>query len=99
MASTKVADVVASIPYGNGSSRRYITVGALLKLEDNDPNKGPGFLIMLDSTFNPAGAPSRDGSVALSCYHPKAKPAVAAEPTRTHPPLPRGSYHDDDIPF
>lgn len=99
MATLKIADVVVAIPYGDGSRKRYQTVGSLLRFDNNDESKGPGFVVMLDSTFNPAGAPSRDGSVALSCYHPKAKPAVAAEPTRTHPPLPRGSYHDDDIPF
>lgn len=102
MTTTRIADIVAAIPFGDQGKRKYRTVGALLRNSDNDPSKGPGFLISLDAWFNPAGLPISDGgSVFLSCYHPK---EVPASPPRDdykpklskHPPF---NGDEDDIPF
>ena len=100
MPNEKIADVVVAIPYGDGYRKRYTTVGALIKLERNDESKGPGFIVMLDTTFNPAGAPSRDGSVSLSCYHPRTHAAPPAHKPNV-PFRPAASFPDmeDDIPF
>lgn len=100
MSTTKIADIVAAIPYGDGSKRKYRNVGALLKIGNNDPSKGPGFMVVLDAWFNPAGLPIDDGGqVFLSCYHPKER-TIPLEPVRQRP-LSRtipGDL-DDDIPF
>ena len=101
MSTTKIADIVAAIPFGNEGRKRYVTVGALLKQGDNDASKGPGFVIALDQYFNPAGVPGRDSSVFLSCYHPKERAQAASGPVRQRP-LSRtipGDLDDDDIPF
>ena len=96
MAAKKIADVVCALPYGNEGKKKYRTVGALLQLDKNDPTKGPGFVIMLDAIFNPAGAIIQDGSIALSCYHPS-QPGVP-EKSRAKP---HSGFDDmdDDIPF
>lgn len=100
MTAKVMADLVIGIPYGDGAKKKWQKVGALLQMDPNDPAKGPGFVVMLDRTFNPAGAPaSHDGnSVALSAYWTQEK--GAALPTR------QGGRHlktfngeDDDIPF
>lgn len=105
MSTTKIADIVVGIPYGNEGKKRWRNVGALLQHSDNDPSKGPGFTISLDAIFNPAGALSRDGQVMLSCFHPNDSPQRAggaskdtyrAPPAKPQPPL---SDFDDDIPF
>lgn len=100
MSAVKIADLVVAIPYGDGMRKRYKNVGALFKQTDNDPSKGPGFTISLDSTFNPAGAPSKGGDVWLSCYNPKPeRPWTGASNTpRLHPSQPPDDL-DDDIPF
>lgn len=101
MSTTKIADIVATIPYGDGGKRKYRNVGALLKVGNNDPSKGPGFMVVLDAWFNPAGLPIEDGGqVFLSCYHPKER-AMPPEPVRQRP-LSRtipSDLDDDDIPF
>lgn len=76
MSATKYADVVVGIPFPGGT--RWVKVGAMLQMENNDETKGPGFVIMLDRYFNPAGVPCKGGdgaSVALSTYWP-ATPAA-----------------------
>ena len=104
MAATKIADLVCTIPFDQGNGQRYVTVGAMLKLENNDPSKGPGFIIMLDKTFNPAGLQDGRGSVVLSCYHPSEnrktpyKRDPDDKPPRQHP-LAGFNPADDDIPF
>ena len=102
--ATRIADVVVGIPYGDQGQKRWIKVGALLQHADNDATKGPGFSIILDATFNPAGAPSREGQIMLSCFHPDDHPSRAgrqpdtyrAPPAKPQPPL---DDLDDDIPF
>jgi len=106
--ATRIADVVVGIPYGDQGRKRWIKVGALLQHTDNDATKGPGFSIVLDATFNPAGAPSREGQIMLSCFHPDDHPSRAgrgapppqdtyrAPPSKPQPPL---DDLDDDIPF
>ena len=105
---TRIADVVAGIPYGDQGRKRWIKVGALLQHTDNDATKGPGFSIVLDATFNPAGAPSREGQIMLSCFHPDDHPSRAgrgapppqdtyrAPPAKPQPPLDDLDYN---IPF
>lgn len=103
--ATRIADVVVGIPYGDQGRKRWIKVGALLQHPDNDPTKGPGFTIVLDATFNPAGAPSREGQIMLSCFHPDDHPSRAgrqpdtyrAPPSKPQPSL--DDRDDDDIPF
>lgn len=106
MAAKIIGEIVASIPYPGGT--RYVKCGALLELDNNDTSKGPGFLVMLDRYFNPAGIPDSgkgDGSsVALSVYHPKPK-EDRSRPSRPdtfkappHKGLPAAEF-DDDIPF
>lgn len=98
--TTKFADVVAAIPYGQEGKKKYRTVGALLKHSDNDPSKGPGFTIVLDAWFNPAGLPiGNGGEVYLSCYHPKDKVQAAPEPGFRRRPPPAFDGDEDDIPF
>lgn len=113
MTAKLVADVVVGIPYGDGTKKKWQKVGALLQMTPNDIAKGPGYVVMLDRTFNPAGAPvSHDGnSVALSTYWPSEQ--RGGTPTgRTHveepaqqdlPVRPKHlktfSDEDDDIPF
>jgi len=107
MAITKIADIVATIPYGNEGKKRYRTVGALLQHDQNDPSKGPGFTISLETIFNPAGMPDRDGQVLLSCYNPRepdqargaARGAGFKDTYRAPPPPPQPDFPDDDIPF
>lgn len=102
--ATRIADVVVGIPYGDQGRKRWIKVGALLQHADNDATKGPGFSIVLDATFNPAGAPIREGQIMLSCFHPADHPSRAerqpdtyrAPPAKPQPPL---DDLDDDIPF
>jgi hypothetical protein len=102
---TKIADIVVGIPYGNEGKRRWQRVGALLQHDQNDPSKGPGFTVSLDATFNPAGAPQRDGQVLLSCFHPDTeRSARRPTPPDTYRRPPLGpaadlSDMDDDIPF
>ena len=108
MSTTKIADIVVGIPYGNEGKKRWRNVGALLQHSDNDPSKGPGFTISLDATFNPAGAPSREGQIMLSCFHPDDHPSRAgrgapppqdtyrAPPAKPQPPLDDLDYN---IPF
>jgi len=107
VSTIKIADIVVAIPYGNEGKKRWRNVGALLQHSDNDPSKGPGFTISLDAIFNPAGAPSRDGQVMLSCFHPNDSPQRAT-PVGTTPyhnsyprpkPPPQPDFPDDDIPF
>ena len=100
MATRKIADIVAGIPYGNEGKKRWRTVGALLQHDDNDPSKGPGFTISLETIFNPAGLPQREGQVMLSCFNPK-EPAYQAPPERPirQRPLSPFDGEDDDIPF
>lgn len=102
MTTTKIADIVAAIPYGDEGKRKYRNVGALLKVGNNDISKGPGFMVTLDAWFNPAGLPIDDGgTVYLSCYHPKERVPAAPEPVRQRP-LSRtipSDFADDDIPF
>ena len=101
MATRKIADIVAGIPYGREGKKRWRTVGALLEHDDNDPSKGPGFTISLDGIFNPAGLPMREGQVMLSCFNPK-EPAPYVPPPeqpmrqREFPPF---NGDEDDIPF
>lgn len=103
MSTTKIADIVVAIPYGNEGKKRWRNVGALLQHSDNDPSKGPGFTISLDAIFNPAGAPSRDGQVMLSCFHPNDSPQRAGGATkdtyRAPKPPRQPDYADDDLPF
>ena len=102
--ATRIADVVVGIPYGDQGRKRWIKVGALLQHTDNDATKGPGFSIVLDATFNPAGAPSREGQIMLSCFHPDDHPSRAgrqpdtyrAPPAKPQPPLDDLDYN---IPF
>lgn len=102
--ATRIADIVVGIPYGDQGRKRWVKVGALLQHADNDATKGPGFSIVLDATFNPAGAPSREGQIMLSCFHPDDHPSRAgrqpdtyrAPPVKPQPPL---DDLDDDIPF
>jgi len=101
MATRKIADIVAGIPYGNEGKKRWRTVGALLQHDDNDPSKGPGFTISLETIFNPAGLPQREGQVMLSCFHPKEPGAYTSPPERPirQRPLPPFDGEEDDIPF
>jgi len=103
VSTTKIADIVVAIPYGNEGKKRWRNVGALLQHSDNDPSKGPGFTISLDAIFNPAGAPSRDGQILLSCFHPNDSPQRAGGATkdtyRAPKPPPQPDFPDDDIPF
>lgn len=103
MANRKVADVVAAIPFNDGTNRkRYLTVGSLIQLAENDASKGPGYIIALDPTFNPAGVPTHGGSVMLSCYNPKPprqSSTPPAEPTRTHHSPRPVEFDEGDIPF
>jgi hypothetical protein len=98
MSSTKYCEVVAAIPYPGGT--RYVKVGAMLQMDHNDETKGPGFVIMLDRYFNPAGIPGRDGmdssSIALSTYWPRLEGEVGKKnPSQA----PKPAERDDDIPF
>jgi hypothetical protein len=106
--ATRIADVVVGIPYGDQGRKRWIKVGALLQHADNDPSKGPGFSIVLDATFNPAGAPSREGQIMLSCFHPDDHPSRASRPAPAdnykapaRPAMSQDAFADmnDDIPF
>lgn len=102
-ANKVIGEIVLPIHYPGGT--RYQKVGALVELAANDRQKGPGFMILLDRTFNPAGAPAADrgdgSSVALSVYHPKPKEVGPLEVR--HPPASRPAAGfddmDDDIPF
>ena len=99
MASEYYADVVATIPYGHGQ-KRFVKVGALLKMENNDASRGPGFVIMMDKHFNPAGVPTIGGdgsSIALSLYWPK--PKEDRPRTDRNLSIPPSGEFDDDIPF
>jgi len=100
MSTSKIADIVAAIPFGNEGKKKYRTVGALLKQSDNDASKGPGFTIVLEAWFNPAGLPiGNGGEVFLSCYHPKERAKPAPEPGFR--PRPPAAFEGDenDIPF
>jgi len=55
-------------------------VGALLNGEKGD-------YIVLKSTFNPAGVQSKNGSILISCFQPKAK---QQQPS---------NFESDEIPF
>lgn len=99
MSITKIADLVAAIPYGNDGRKRYVNVGSLLKSNDNDPGRGPGFIVSLDAHLNPAGLPSREGKVYLSCYHPKERAAPAPDTFKAPPPPAPFDGNEDDIPF
>lgn len=113
MTAKLVADLVVGIPYGDGTKKKWQKVGVLLQMDPNDPAKGPGYVIMLDRTFNPAGAPaSHDGnSVALSAYWPSDKGtptgrAGTSQPAQQDLPVRQGGRHlktfsedEDDIPF
>lgn len=99
MAARKIGDLVVTIQTRSGPVFRQ--VGALLEPETNDPTKGPGFLVMIDKTFNPAGVQDDKASVTLSVYHPRDR-AQAPQPKSTYkaPPLPpQPDIQDDDIPF
>ncbi len=104
MSMKLVADLVVGVPYGDGTKRHWVKVGALLKADNNNESKGPGYIVMLDRYFNPAGVPPKnldDSSVALSSYWPKEK---APAPDRTYhapPQKPSADLSDmeDDIPF
>lgn len=99
MSWTKIADVAVGIPYGNEGRKRWKTVDALLRDSENDNMKGPGFVVALDSTFNPAGGPVRDGSVMLSCFHPKER-GMREQDSYPRPSLkPVPDLPDDEIPF
>lgn len=107
MPMTKVANLVLALPFGTQGLKKYVTVGALLRASDNDESKGPGFVITLDTHFNPAGAPCRDGSVFLSTYFADRDRTPREQPKDTHrapPPknLVNSSDFEDmqnDIPF
>lgn len=102
MTTTKIADIVAAIPYGDEGKRKYRTVGALLKRGDNDASKGPGFMVVLDAWFNPAGLPINDGGeVFLSCYHPRERVMPPPETGKAFRPRPPAAFagDEDDIPF
>lgn len=102
MSTTKIADIVAGIPYGSQGKKRWRNVGALLQMSDNDPSKGPGFIVVLDSIFNPAGLESREGQVLLSCFHPNEgtqRPAPPKDNYRAPKAPPQPDDLGDDIPF
>lgn len=97
MSSTVFADVVAGIPL-SGGKKRWMKVGVILKFENSDQSRGPGFVVMLDKTFNPAGVPAmnNEASVMLSTFWPKEQEAKPPTGTR----LARGFDDlEDDIPF
>ena len=99
MTTIKIADIVAGLPYGNEGKKRWRTVGALLKNDKNDPTKGPGFTVVLDTIFNPAGLPNKDGQVLLSCFNPKEPYQGPPERPIRQPQLPDFNGDDRDIPF
>jgi len=100
VSTTKIADIVAAIPYGDEGKRKYRNVGALLKIGNNDISKGPGFMVVLDAWFNPAGLPIDDGGqVFLSCYHPKERTTPSASTPVRQRPFSRTLPDEDDIPF
>jgi len=101
MAAKRIGEIVLPIPFPGGA--RYVKVGSLLQHEKNDPAKGPGFSVVLDRHFNPAGAPMTEygdpTSVFLSVYHPKDKEDLARKPPRDVRRPPGTPLDDDDIPF
>ena len=101
MKLTKIGDVVAAIPFGTQGQRKYQTVGALLRDNENDPMKGPGFVIAIEPWFNPAGVARASNSLFLSVYHPKVKePGQGAkEFVPRGPKLAPFDGGEDDIPF
>ena len=91
------ADVVVGIPLPGGK-KRWQKVGVMLQMESNDQARGPGFTILMDRTFNPAGVPSMNNepSVMISTYWPKEQEAKLPTGNR----LARSADDlDDDIPF
>jgi hypothetical protein len=108
MAVQHIGDVVATISLGNGRNM-YQKVGALFSHDDNDASKGPGFSVVIDKWFNPAGVEGDGPGVWLSVYHPKPKEETPPhKPRRPGPPAdvrrPPGTPHDpdfddDDLPF
>ena len=92
MSFTHIKDVCAvtgTYEQDGATKRRYKNVGRVMKGED-----GTSF-ILLDKTFNPAGAWSKSGSdsIALSLFDPKEKESKGKD----NPPKP-GTNHED-IPF
>lgn len=48
---------------------RYVNIGVVMKGNDGKP------FILLDTHFNPAGVPSKDGRFIVSMFEPKKKDA------------------------
>lgn len=91
MSAKLYADVVAVVTSKTGY-KKYVKVGVMLQMDNNDDKKGPGFMVMLDRYFNPAGV-GTDDSVALSTYWPKEKEPAKPSTSRSSSPS------DDDFPF
>jgi len=98
MAMKRYADVVCPIKQSNGFTR-YVRVGTLLQSDNNDEKRGPGFILALDTTFNPAGAQAKDGSVFLSTYWPKAEEEGPKESRPRVRDLGQFDGDESDIPF
>ncbi len=98
------ADVVVAIPFGNEGKKRYRKVGVMMQAAHNDEKRGPGFYILLDRDFNPAGVLPVGGggnSISLSTYWPKEFESSPTTPPSVASKHPRHSDLDldDDIPF
>lgn len=73
MGNKKIRDVCLAVreyqDRNTGETKKaYKNVGALMQNEEDG-----SYFILLDRTFNPAGAPSKDGkdTVLLSCFIPQ----------------------------
>ena len=87
----KIYDIVVktgTYEKGGETKNRYQNVGAVIQGDE-----GP--FMLLERTFNPAGAPNPDGreTVLLSLFKPRERQEAPAQQES------QGGGFDDDIPF
>lgn len=80
------------------TKKRYQNVGAVME------GKEGGQFIVLNSWFNPAGVPRKEGSesVLLSCFAPRDdrdKPQQSAPQQQRSAPKPQNNDFESEIPF
>jgi hypothetical protein len=81
----------------NGQEKgRWLNIGRVLEMDDG------GKVILIDRTFNPAGAPNPDGrdSVMVSMFEPRERDDAPKQQAAPAPaPRQQGSINQDDVPF
>jgi hypothetical protein len=105
MGARRVGDAVVTIPLPY-NKKQFVKIGSLLEFDNNDPNKGFPYMLMLDPWVDlgvlRAACDTASVQIPVSFYKSKQN-ADWPPPDKPASPRPKSEFDhasdDDDIPF